>query len=432
MSNKNKGSFYKNYDLKQAIYREKISHFRGLTKSEDNNSTFKLSQLYFFCIKFISENFLNLIKFTQKRELDVLVISNTNYKIRKIIKFLKNKKYKIGILADHQKKILIPNNKNIFLIKKYFFYKNLNTAFENYSLINKLVFFESIILFYKPKAIYLAEGDSPSEALISQICKKNNIKCYCLQHGLDLPMIMRSKLPINYITKMRKFFFKNKLSPPIIKNSFSKFYFPEFFNDFIYLCFSKQTSIFLKKNNLSNKSIVIGKKINKKFFLKDKKNILFGVPTLAEKEGLNKNVFVKLAKIINLFSKTYPEKKIIIRLHPSNSSTKLISKMVKDFDNIEYHFANEKTLKSSFESCKVAFFVYGTSLVTDALDYGSIPLILNCKSHMDFKDLGNKKIVFVFNDLEKLIFFGQKVVNHKNFYKNWSKRCLKFLKKYYN
>ena len=104
MSNKNKGSFYKNYDLKQAIYREKISHFRGLTKPEDNNSKFKLSQLYFSCIKFISENFLNLIKFTQKRELDVLVISNTNYKIRKIIKFLKNKKYKIGILADHQKK----------------------------------------------------------------------------------------------------------------------------------------------------------------------------------------------------------------------------------------------------------------------------------------------------------------------------------------
>ena len=86
-----------------------------------------------------------------------------------------------------------------------------------------------------------------------------------------------------------------------------------------------------------------------------------------------------MAKIINLFSKTYPEKKIIIRLHPSNSSTKLISKMVKNSDNIEYHFANEKTLKSSFENCKVAFFVYGTSLVTDALDYGSIPLILNCK-----------------------------------------------------
>ena len=105
--------------------------------------------------------------------------------------------------------------------------------------------------------------------------------------------------------------------------------------------------------------------------------------------------------------------------------------MVKNSDNIEYHFANEKTLKSSFENYKVAF-VYGTSLVTNALDYGSIPLILNCKSHMDFKDLGNKKIVFVFNDLEKLIFFGQKVVNHKNFYKNWSKRCLKFLKKYYN
>ena len=103
-----------------------------------------------------------------QKELDVLVISNTNYKIRKIIKFLKNKKYKIGILADHQKKILNSNNKNIFLIKKYFFYKNLNTAFENYSLINKLVFFESIILFYKPKAIYLAEGDSPS-TLISNL-----------------------------------------------------------------------------------------------------------------------------------------------------------------------------------------------------------------------------------------------------------------------
>ena len=91
--------------------------------------------------------------------------------------------------------------------------------------------------------------------------------------------------------------------------------------------------------------------------------------------------------------------------------------MVKDSDNIEYHFANEKTLKSSFESCKVAFFVYGTSLVTDALDYGSIPLILNCKSHMDFKDLGNKKIVFVFNDLEKLIFLVKKLLITKIFIK---------------
>ena len=240
MVKKNKGFFYKNYDLKQAIYRQKISYFRRLTKLKENNSRFKLSKLYFFCVKFFSENFLNIIKFTQKKELDVIVISNTNYKINKILNFLKNKKYKIGILADHQKKFYVTNNKNIFLIRKYFFYKNLNKIFENFKLINKLVFFESIILFYKPKAIFVAEGDSPSEALIAQICKKNNIKCYCLQHGLDLPMIMRSKLPINYLTKMKKFFLKNKLNPPIIKNSFSKFYFPEFFNDFTYLCFSKQ------------------------------------------------------------------------------------------------------------------------------------------------------------------------------------------------
>ena len=36
---------------------------------------------------------------------------------------------------------------------------------------------------------------------------------------------------------------------------------------------------------------------------------------------------------------------------------------------------------------------------------------------MDFKDLGNKKIVFVFNDLEKLIFFGQKLLITKIFIK---------------
>ena len=50
--------------IKQAIYRGKQATLEDI-KSEDNNSTFKLSN-YIFCIKFISENFLNLIKFTQK------------------------------------------------------------------------------------------------------------------------------------------------------------------------------------------------------------------------------------------------------------------------------------------------------------------------------------------------------------------------------
>jgi len=432
MVKKNKGFFYKNYNLEQAIYRQKISYFRTLSRSKDNDSKSKFSQLYFTFIKFISENLLNLIKFTQKRNLDVIVISNRNYKINKILNFIKNKKYKIGVLADHQQENLIIRNKNIFWIKKYFFYKNVNTSFENSALIIKLIFFESIISFYKPKSIFLAEGDSPSEALIAQICKKKNIKCYCLQHGLDLPMIMRSKLPSNYIKKIKRFCLKNKLNPPLIKNSFSKFYFPEFFNDFIYLCYSKQTSIFLKKNNLANKSIILGKKINKKFFSNNKKNILFGIPALVEKEGLDRSVFIKLAELINLFSKKYPNKKIIIRLHPSHSSTRLISKMINNSNNIYYHLSNEETLENSFKNCATAFFVYGTSLVADALDYGAIPFILKSKSHMDFKNLKNKNIVYVFNDLKKLVSFGQKVINDKNFYKNWSKRCMVFLENYFN
>ena len=37
---------------------------------------------------------------------------------------------------------------------------------------NKINFFENLINFYKPKSIYIVEGDSINDALIAQICKK--------------------------------------------------------------------------------------------------------------------------------------------------------------------------------------------------------------------------------------------------------------------
>ncbi len=426
--NKNINLYYKNYNLQQAFYRSKISTFRRNFATEKKN-IFWFS--YNIFIKLISERFLRFFLFTQKRNLDVMVISNTNYKIQKLLNLFKGKNYKIGILADHQNQKSISKKENYFFIKKIFFYGNNNFKDKHNILINKLHFFEKIINFYKPKSIYLIEGDSPSESLISEICKVKNIKCYCLQHGMNFPLIVKKKLSKSELTNIKKFCSKNNLKTPIINDVFSKFFFPGFFYNFIFLSYSKKTVDFLKKNKLIKESIIIKKKIKFKILFKKKTNIVFGVPTLVTKEKLDKKVFYNLANMINYFSKYYPDKKIIVRLHPSGKSTKILLGLINKTNNIDFHDPAQKTLEESFSNSQIAFFVYGTSLVSDAIEYGTIPLVLQNNSIIDYSFLKKLKLVYVFKDLNRIKIFGKQLVDNFQYQKKWKKKIFTFLSNYY-
>ena len=66
--------------------------------------------------------------------------------------------------------------------------------------------------------MYVVEGDSINDSLISQICKKKKINCFCFQHGYNPTLFNSTVLP--------KFEYKN------------------YFNDFIFLADSYKSALF--------------------------------------------------------------------------------------------------------------------------------------------------------------------------------------------
>ena len=226
--------FYKGYDLTQAFYRLYFSEKRKPNKIPHNLKIF--NPLKSLILK------LPILKvFIKKEKTDFMIVSNTRYKVQKALDVINiSPKNKIAVIQDFKNNLYSKyNNINYFIVKKFlFFSKNDNSIKKNdigefLILKKKLDLFEKIINFYKPKNIYIVEGDSASDALIGQICKKKNIQCFCLQHGFN---------PILFYPKNSKFHFKNFLS------------------DFTYLVDSKLTGEYLKSKNILKKYQVLTKK----------------------------------------------------------------------------------------------------------------------------------------------------------------------------
>lgn len=373
-----KSRTYKEYNFTQAIIRSYTLNSRAIKRFRVKKNAFSIQNL-FLLILCIFEKARYCFK---GKNIEIIVISNTKYKIQKILDNLKDKK-NIGIFQDYNHRILENyNHKNYHLINKFLFLNKIIKNFvkkKNYNEFsifeNKINFFENLINFYKPKSIYIAEGDSINDALIGQICKKNNIKCYCFQHGYN-PSLFES-------TVLSKFNFKN------------------YFYDFIFIADSYRSARFLKKKKLVDKYKVIRKK-NHLSNLKKKKNIFFGIPTISPKENLTEKVIIKIAENIRYFSKKYNDLKILVRLHPDGLSNELIFDRIKDLKNIELHYPQYMSLEKSFETAKVSCFIYGTSLIADSINNNCYPIILvDKKKSYDYSGLRKTNVAFLTSSEKK-------------------------------
>ena len=136
--------------------------------------------------------------------------------------------------------------------------------------------------------------------------------------------------------------------------------------------------------------------------LSHKKNIFFGIPTISPKENLDEKIILKIAKNIMYFSKKHQNLKILVRLHPDGLSNEIILEKLSNLKNIEFHDPNKTSLEQSFKSAKIGCFVFGTSLIADAVNYCCFPVILvDKKNSFDFDGLKKNKIAFITNKENK-------------------------------
>jgi len=365
---------YKGYNLSQALYRHYSFNIRAHKVFKSKNKKFTFRNIFLLVVSPFSRIKLSL----KKKKSNIIIISNTKYKIQKALDHLSAKK-NIAILQDFNHKIFEQyNHQDYHFINKFLFLK-LNKKKINQSkkqdeflmLQNKIIFFEKLINFYKPNLVYIVEGDSINDSLIGQICKKKNIKCFCLQHGYN-PILFDSPV-------LPKFNFKN------------------YFFDFIFLADSYKSAMFLKKKKLIDKFRVLKHKPYS-IKLEHKKNILFGIPTISPNENLDESVLIKIAQNIIYFSKKYHNIKILVRLHPDGLTNEFIFKKISSLKNIEFHNPNEISLKDSFKSAKISCFVFGTSLIADAVNNYCFPVVLiDKKNSYHFDGLKKNRIAYVTN-----------------------------------
>ena len=363
---------YKGYNFSQALIRFYNINTRVINKFRIKKKKISIKNTVLLSLSFLYQ----LKKLFKKDKSEIIIISNTRYKIQKALNHLSKKK-NIALFQDFNHKIFENYyHEDYNIINKFLFLKfpkkNLiqsKNKNEFLMLQNKIDFFENMINFYNPKSVYVVEGDSVNDALIAQVCKKKKIKCFCFQHGYNPTLFNSTVLP--------KFEYKN------------------YFYDFIFLADSYKSALFLKKKKLINRYKVVNNKIlpNK---LSEKKNIFFGIPTISPKENLDENIIKKIAQNINYFSKKYNNLKILVRLHPDGLSNKIILKKVSNLKNVEFHYPHEISLEDSFKSAKIGCFVFGTSLIADSLNNYCFPVILvDKKNSFNFKGLKKNKIAYL-------------------------------------
>ena len=396
---------YKGYDLSQAIFRYHAFNIRAFKVFKGENKKFTIRNIFLLIVSLYSR--INLL--FKKRKSKVIIISNTKYKIQKALDHLSNVK-NISIFQDFNHKIFEQyNHKDYSFINKFLFLE-INIKKNNQSekqdeflmLQNKIMFFEKIIHFYKPSSIYIVEGDSVNDALIGQICKKNKIKCFCFQHGYN-PILFDSPI-------LPKFSFKN------------------YFYDFIFIADSYKTVKFLKKKKLVNKFKVVKPKVFSSKLIY-KKNILFGVPTISPNENLDETTLIKIAQNIIFLSKKYRNLKILVRLHPDGLTNEIILKKVSHLKNVEFHYPHKISLEESFKSAKISCFVFGTSLIADAVNNYCFPVILiDKKNSYNFHGLKKNRVAYLTNKENSFRNEISKLVQNSEEMKKKQRLIKKFLK----
>ena len=400
---KNKKRYlFNNYDLTQAVYRQEIidkrtKKFFKKDKRLNENLVFKniiLSILNFF---------FPIFKKFLKKKFDVIFVPNNYYQLKILDNYLSKKYKKVGYIEDFKKNFNLKHIKSIKIKKFLFLEKNTRSNFKQF---DKLKIFEKILKFYNPKKVYLIEGDATTDAIIGQICKRLEIKCYCLQHGLH---------------------------PPILYQKYCKFYFKNYFSDFIYLCNSKQTIKILKKKKIIDKYKLIHKDIYKNFFYETKKKkIVFIIPAFDVREGLDKIFFSQLVKVIKNVSVKLENYEIVVRLHPKGIMNDFIKSCIKNYRNIICHESNIFSIRESFQKSEITCIPFGSSTLIEALEYGTLPIVWSISNKFDYTYFKKKKLGFLVKNQQQ---FENKIIistKRPNLIKKKVKNNYKFLKKFYS
>ena len=99
--------------------------------------------------------------------------------------------------------------------------------------------------------------------------------------------------------------------------------------------------------------------------------------------------------------------------------------------DLAIHDANKINLRESFYKSSLTCLLFGSSIITDCLESGSIPIIMSTSRKFDYTYLTKKNIGFVVNSENQLIKKSLTLLNNCKILKNKRNHNYKFLKKYY-
>jgi UDP-N-acetylglucosamine 2-epimerase len=415
------------YDLRQSAFRYLYKYYR----LKNEKYFLKKKKIIFFLDAYISSiSFFLKLKvkkfilkyffcsvFLKKKNFDILIYVNTEYKLNSFKEIFNKSNLKIAIFYEN---FNIKNKCNKFYyINKYFFLnKDLSFNKKKYykyeTLFNKYSVFEKVLKFNKPKKIIFMEGDDVSTSILSQVAIKMNIKTYCLQHG----------------------FFE-----PILGNFGEKFKYDGYFKEYVYLAQSELTVNFLKKKNLIDKYFLVGSPFiskRKKVSTVKKKIVVFATP-IANSERINNNFIEDISEIINNISTKNSRVEIIVRYHPSvsirNKETNdiLKSKIIIN-NNISFQNPNSIDLDESLKNATIVLTILESSTIFDSLIKSVIPIIFTLNDFYKNNFILKNKVGYISNNKNKIIEEIQNIlVNNKtmNEYKNNIRKISNNICRYY-
>jgi hypothetical protein len=384
------------YDFRQSAFRYLYKYYRNkneiyFLKKKKINFFFdsRISSIFFFfkikLKKFILKYFFCSV-FLKKKNFDILIYVNTEYKLNSFKEIFNKSNLKIAIFYEN---FNIKNKCNKFYyINKYFFLNtdlsfNKKKYYKYETLFNKYSVFEKVLKFNKPKKIIFMEGDDVSTSILSQVAIKMNIKTYCLQHG----------------------FFE-----PIVPNFGEKFKYDGYFKEHVYLAQSELTVNLLKKKNLIDKYFLVGSPFiskTKKVSTVKKKIIIFATP-IANSEGINNNFIEDISEIVNNISTKNSRVDIIVRYHPSvsirNKETNdiLKSKIINN-NNIYFQNPNTINLDESLKNATIVLTILESSTIFDSLVKSVIPIIFTRNDFYKNNFILKNKVGYISNNKNKII-----------------------------
>jgi hypothetical protein len=325
------------------------------------NFIYKMKQKYSIYYYVLKDFYASFFVSSHKKRVDVLFLLDKSKYLNlfhDIKKKIFNSFYLIDSFDINLKKYKL-NSVKLPFYKKFLiliFWKIQNKFDFHYKII------ESTLLFYKPKTVVFAEGDSIHHSIVSKVCNKLKIKSICLQWGTS-------------ISEVPKFGYRNfECSKVLLHGKF-------FYNE-------------ISKYNCKKKLFITGNHMIAKKDNKDRKKIIFLFQHAdATFDQLKYNDFIKFAEYS---ASKYPNWNFIIRYHPHQDNIKKIQ-YLENYKNVNFHYPDTTSLHKSLNNCTLAITI-NSSTVVEALNYSIIPLVFNIsKIHGKFRpDLNKLKIGFEF------------------------------------